>query len=56
VTPPELAERLRSWRGDVHGWRARAAPTAARLRARSWADMAAELVTVVQRSPERASA
>ncbi len=56
VTPPQLTERLRSWRADVHGWRARAATTAARLRARSWADMAAELVTVVQRSPERASA
>jgi glycosyltransferase involved in cell wall biosynthesis len=56
VTPPQLTERLRSWRGDMSGWRARAAATAARLRARSWADMAAELVAVVQRSPERASA
>ena len=47
VTPTQLAERLRAWRADVDGWRARAATTAARLRARSWADMAAELVAVV---------
>ena len=33
------------------GWRTRAAATAARLRARSWADMAAELVAVAQQSP-----
>jgi glycosyltransferase involved in cell wall biosynthesis len=56
VTPPQLTERLRSWRADVPGWRARAATTAARLRARSWADMAAELVAVVHRSPERVPA
>ena len=41
ITPVQLADRLRSWRADVQGWRARAAATAARLRARSWTDMAA---------------
>jgi len=56
VTPDQLADRLRAWRADDEGWRARAAPTAARLRARSWTDMAAELVTVAERSPERVSA
>ena len=45
------AERLRAWRSDVDGWRARAASTAARLRARSWDDMAAELVAVVTLPP-----
>jgi glycosyltransferase involved in cell wall biosynthesis len=56
VTPPQLTERLRSWRADVPGWRARAATTAVRLRARSWADMAAEIVAVVHRSRERVPA
>jgi glycosyltransferase involved in cell wall biosynthesis len=56
IAPPQVAERLRSWRTDVQGWRARAAATGARLRARSWADMAAELVAVAQGTPERASA
>lgn len=56
VTPLQLADRLRSWRGDVEGWKARARTTAVRLRGRSWSDMAAELVSVAQRSPERASA
>jgi glycosyltransferase involved in cell wall biosynthesis len=56
ITPAHLADRLRSWRADVQGWRVRAAATAARLRARSWTDMAAELVSVAQASPERASA
>jgi glycosyltransferase involved in cell wall biosynthesis len=56
IAPAQLAERLRSWRSDVQGWRTRAAGTGARLRARSWFDMAAELVAVAQRTPERASA
>jgi glycosyltransferase involved in cell wall biosynthesis len=55
-TPLQLADRLRSWRADVLGWRARAAATAARLRARSWTDMAAELVSIAQVSSERAPA
>ena len=56
VTAEQLAGRLRSWRADVQGWRTRASATAARLRARAWADMAAELVSVARRSPERATA
>ena len=56
VTPLQLADRLRSWRGEVEGWKTRASATAARLRARSWSDMAAELVSVAQRAAERASA
>jgi glycosyltransferase involved in cell wall biosynthesis len=56
VTPRQLAERLRVWRGDVDGWRARAAPTGAQLRARTWVDMAAEFVSVAQKSRERATA
>ena len=56
ATPDQIAERLRSWRGDVDGWRARAASTGARLRARSWAAMAEELVAVAERPPARATA
>jgi glycosyltransferase involved in cell wall biosynthesis len=56
IAPAQLAERLRSWRSDVQGWRTRAAATGARLRARSWSDMAAELLAVAQRTPDKASA
>ena len=56
VDAAELAHRLRAWRGDMAGWRARAAATAARLRSRSWMDMAADFVDLVQRSAQRASA
>ena len=56
ISPVQLADRLRSWRADVQGWQARAAATAARLRARSWTDMACELVSVAQVSSERAPA
>ena len=44
ITADALASRLLDWCRDVEGWRARAASTAARLRARSWDDMAAEFV------------
>ncbi|HEX8501832.1 MAG TPA: glycosyltransferase family 4 protein [Pyrinomonadaceae bacterium] len=40
----DLARRLLDWRADVPGWRARFAPLAARLRGRTWDDMAAEFV------------
>jgi glycosyltransferase involved in cell wall biosynthesis len=56
VNPPVLAERLRRWRDDMDGWRLRAIPTATRFRARSWTDMAAELVDVVEKRPGRLSA
>lgn len=48
ITSDDLARRLRLWREDVEGWRARAAETAARLRARSWQEMAAELIVVAE--------
>ena len=51
IAPAQLADRLRAWRTDVQGWRTRAAATGGRLRARSWADMAAELVAVAQGTP-----
>ena len=47
-----LADRLRAWRRDMSGWQMRASGTAARLRARTWSDMAVELIDVAQR-PER---
>jgi glycosyltransferase involved in cell wall biosynthesis len=53
VTPASLAERLRAWRRDVEGWRARASATACRLRAYTWDDMSAELVRVVHEIPRR---
>jgi glycosyltransferase involved in cell wall biosynthesis len=56
ITAEARASRLRGWRGDVEGWRAAAAPTAARLRARSWQSMAAELVAVAEQSRARATA
>jgi glycosyltransferase involved in cell wall biosynthesis len=48
LTPAVLAERLRLWRSDIPGWRARAASTAARMRSRSWRDMAVEFVHAAQ--------
>jgi len=56
IAPVQLTDRLRAWRTDVHGWRTRAAATGARLRARSWSDMAAELVAAAHGTPQRASA
>jgi glycosyltransferase involved in cell wall biosynthesis len=56
VTGEELAGRLRDWSTDVDGWRVRAASTAARLRARSWDDMAAEIVALAASGPGAATA
>ena len=56
VTDDVLAARLRDWSTDVDGWRARAASTADRLRARSWDDMAAEIVAVAASGPAPAAA
>ena len=56
IAPAQLTDRLRAWRTDVLGWRTRAAATGARLRARSWSDMAAELVAAAHATSERASA
>lgn len=40
----DLMARLRSWRDDIAGLRRRVAPLGERLRARTWADMAHEIV------------
>jgi glycosyltransferase involved in cell wall biosynthesis len=53
IGPDDLAGRLRMWRDDLAGWRDRAASTAHRLRARSWDDMAAEIVAAVQQTAHR---
>jgi len=45
--PVELAQRLRQWRFDIEGYRARVAPLAAHLRQRTWDDMAREIVECV---------
>ena len=53
---PLLASRLREWRADVQGWKARAVSTADRLRGRTWTDMAAELVETVAAARQRVPA
>ena len=56
VNGPALADRLRQWAGDVDGWRARAASTAAKLQARTWDQMAAEIVELTAaRRPQPAT-
>jgi glycosyltransferase involved in cell wall biosynthesis len=56
VTADVLADRLGRWRADVDGWRTRASATAARIRQRSWTDMAADFVRLVQNTSERRTA
>lgn len=51
VLPPDvtgdlLADRLCAWSADVEGWRRRAASTAGKLRARSWDEMASDIVAL----------
>jgi glycosyltransferase involved in cell wall biosynthesis len=56
VTAELLQARLRDWSADVEGWRTRARSTAVRLRARSWDDMARDVVAAaVQTAAARAS-
>ena len=50
-----LVDSLRRWRRDVTGWKAKFSSLGAMFRSRSWTDMAAELVSVVE-NPERDSA
>jgi glycosyltransferase involved in cell wall biosynthesis len=50
ITGEVLESRLRDWSEDVHGWRTRAQSTAAKLRARSWDDMARDVVDAAMRS------
>lgn len=44
----DLAARLLRWRENVELWKRRFAPFAARLRRRTWADMSAEIVRIVE--------
>jgi glycosyltransferase involved in cell wall biosynthesis len=44
----EIADRLRVWRSDPDGQRALLAPFAATLRARTWSDMAAEMIRWIE--------
>jgi glycosyltransferase involved in cell wall biosynthesis len=56
VTAAVLAERLREWRRDMEGWRSRTLSAAARVRARSWRDMAADIVALAQNTGRLVSA
>ena len=56
LTPEILAQRLRAWRADPDGWRERTARTGARLRTRTWDDMAAEFVGIAEGIPRRRTA
>lgn len=51
VSADVLAGRLQAWIADPDGWRQRAASTAALMRARSWDDMAADIVQAAAVSP-----
>ena len=44
----DLVIRLRLWRGDMAGWRARAQAAGAALRRRTWDDMAADIAAIVE--------
>jgi glycosyltransferase involved in cell wall biosynthesis len=48
LTAASLADRLRLWRDDIDGWRARARAAGAELRRRSWDHMAAEIAALVE--------
>jgi glycosyltransferase involved in cell wall biosynthesis len=51
----DLIERLRGWRADIEGYRARVAAFAATLRQRTWSDMAREFVELTMPPPEKSS-
>ena len=46
----DLASRLRRWRSDLAGHRARVAGFSARLRQRTWAAMAADIVKILEQN------
>jgi glycosyltransferase involved in cell wall biosynthesis len=50
LTSSAIADRLRTWRADMAGWRVAARTAGATLRRRSWDDMAAEIAAVVEQS------
>lgn len=45
----ELASQLRSWRSAMSAWKARVAPLGETLRARSWTEMARDIVALAER-------
>jgi glycosyltransferase involved in cell wall biosynthesis len=54
LTADMLTQRLREWAADPDRWRDRAASTAARMQARTWDEMASEIVAVAAAPPMRA--
>jgi glycosyltransferase involved in cell wall biosynthesis len=50
ILADDLVARLRLWRGDVAGWRARAGATGDALRRRTWDHMAADIAGIVERT------
>jgi glycosyltransferase involved in cell wall biosynthesis len=52
----DLAARLRRWRADLAGFRARVAPLSDELRRRTWTNMAEDIVDLVQKTPRKISA
>jgi glycosyltransferase involved in cell wall biosynthesis len=48
IAADDVIERLRLWRGDMDGWRARAGAAGAMLRSRTWDDMAADIAGIVE--------
>lgn len=48
IAADDLTARLRLWRSDVDGWRARAAAAGTVLRRRTWDDMAADIAGIVE--------
>lgn len=54
--PPEAAQlcrQLRGWHKDIDGYRRRTVPFAEQLRRRTWSDMAADIVELLDRSAPR---
>jgi glycosyltransferase involved in cell wall biosynthesis len=53
ANPPsvdDLTRRLRQWRRDMTGYMARVAQFSARLRQRTWADMAADILNILEQT------
>jgi glycosyltransferase involved in cell wall biosynthesis len=44
----ELVQRLREWRKDIMGFRERVSPISALFRQRTWSDMAAEILKLIE--------
>ena len=45
----DLVERLVAWRSQQEEWRVRFQPFGDRLRSRSWRDMAADIVSIIEK-------